>query len=219
MVGLVSRHVAGGSGASVSPAPERCGRWACCAGGWSSWRRPRPAAWDAAGSRSAKRAPDFTLTNIAGGEITLHDFSGRKVLLVFMQPGCGPCHRVTPEFNRLYGGREARVLVVQNGGLEKVRKWAFQHRPRFPVAVQERYTLSKKYEIFATPFAFLIDERGIIVSRGIASGRQYLGYILKRAGHEEKAGDREEEASQDRAPADDSSVSSPNSHSKEVHHV
>jgi methylamine dehydrogenase accessory protein MauD len=171
------------------------------------------------GLNVGKRAPDFTLTNIAGGELALHDFAGRKVLLVFMQPGCGPCHRVTPELNRLHDAREVNVLVVQNGDLATVRKWAAQERPRFPVAVQDHYALSKQYEIFATPFAFFIDERGIIVSRGIASSRQYLGYILNKAGQEEKARDAEEEASQGPALANDSSVSSPNSHVKEVHHV
>jgi hypothetical protein len=36
-------------------------------------------------------APDFTLPRVGGGEASLEDFRGRPVLVVFVQPGCGPC--------------------------------------------------------------------------------------------------------------------------------
>jgi methylamine dehydrogenase accessory protein MauD len=171
------------------------------------------------GLKVGKKAPDFTLASLGGTDVSLHDFAGRKVLLVFMQPGCGPCHRVTPELNRLHDAGEAQVLVVHNGDLETVRKWAQEHRPRFPLAVQDRYSLSKKYEVFATPFAFLIDERGVIASRGIASSKQFLGYILTRAGHQERNGDGEDEVSAEKGPTEDSLVSSTQFNSREVRHV
>src|SRR6516162_9412444 len=66
------------------------------------------------GLKVGKKAPDFSLTSIANGMITLHDFAGRQVLLVFMQPGCGPCHRLTPELNRIQDAGQIQVLVVQN---------------------------------------------------------------------------------------------------------
>src|SRR5262245_3876033 len=47
------------------------------------------------GLKPGKKAPAFTLPAVAGGEISLHDFAGRKVLLVFMQPDCGPCLAIT----------------------------------------------------------------------------------------------------------------------------
>jgi methylamine dehydrogenase accessory protein MauD len=162
------------------------------------------------GLKAGKKAPAFTLPAFAGGEICLNDFAGRKVLLVFMQPGCGPCHGITPELNRLQDAGEVQVVVVQNGDAETVRKWADEHRPRFSVAVQERLSLSKRYEAFATPFAFLIDEGGVIASRGIASTRQYLGYILNRAGHEPGDGHEHDNMSgKERDSAADSLASLP----------
>jgi hypothetical protein len=44
--------------------------------------------------------------------------------------------------------------------------------------VQERYELSKRYEAFATPFGFLIDERGVIASKGIINNRQHIEFVL-----------------------------------------
>jgi hypothetical protein len=48
------------------------------------------------GLKAGRRAPPFTLPTVEGGEISLHDFAGRKVLLVFMQPACGPFWRAVP---------------------------------------------------------------------------------------------------------------------------
>src|SRR5438128_1094434 len=53
------------------------------------------------GLRPGKKAPEFTLPSVSGPEVALQDYFGRKLLLVFMQPGCGPCHQITPELNRL----------------------------------------------------------------------------------------------------------------------
>src|SRR5262245_49219903 len=53
------------------------------------------------GLRPGKKAPDFTLPAAAGGGSALHDFAGRKVLLVFVQGGCSPCRQVVPDLNKL----------------------------------------------------------------------------------------------------------------------
>ena len=133
------------------------------------------------GLKLGKTAPDFALPNANVGEVALRDFAGRKLLLVFTQSGCGPCERIMPELNRLQAAGEVQVVVVNNGEPEATRAWAEQVRARFPVAMQEEYSLSRRYEVFATPFAFLIDERGVIASKGIVNHRQHIDYILDGA--------------------------------------
>jgi methylamine dehydrogenase accessory protein MauD len=171
------------------------------------------------GLRPGKKAPGFTLSRISCGEVRLEHYAGRKVLLVFMQPGCGPCHAIVPELNRLQDAGEIQVLVIHNSDAETARRWHMETRPHFPVAVQERFSLSKRYEVFATPFAFLIDERSVISSRGIVSTKQFLGFVLNGAGHDEKDGDGAAETfpGSQASPADagESSLS----YSKEVDHV
>jgi methylamine dehydrogenase accessory protein MauD len=146
------------------------------------------------GLKPGKIAPGFALPQAAGGEISLQDFAGRKVLLVFTQSGCGPCHRIMPDLNRLQAAGEVQVLVVNNGELEPTRAWAAETRARFPVAVQEHYSLSRRYEVFATPYAFLIDERGIIASKGIINNRQHITYILE-GGPAQRNGHADQESS------------------------
>lgn len=133
------------------------------------------------GLKPGKPAPEFTLPNATGGEVGLREFAGRRVLLVFTQSGCGPCHRIMPELNRLQTAGKVQVLVVNNGEPKATRAWAEEVRARFPVAVQEHYSLSRRYEVFATPFAFLIDERGVIAAKGIVNHRQHIDYILEGA--------------------------------------
>src|SRR5262245_38789840 len=53
-----------------------------------------------AGLKPGKRAPEFTLPSVSGGEVSLVDFAGKPLLLVFVQAGCGPCHAIAPELNR-----------------------------------------------------------------------------------------------------------------------
>lgn len=153
----------------------------------------RPTRLGREGLKPGKKAPDFTLTGVDGEEVSLRDFSGRKVLLVFTQSGCGPCHAIAPELNRLQEKGECQVLVVNNGDAESTREWALETKARFTILGQEKFSVSKRYEAFATPFAFLIDEQGIVRSKGIAGSRQYLSYVLSGAGQQKKHDDAEGE--------------------------
>jgi methylamine dehydrogenase accessory protein MauD len=170
--------------------------------GLLSWRLEQleattPSRLGRSGLKPGKKAPEFTLPSVAGGEVSLHDFVGRKLLLVFVQSGCSPCQEIVPELNRLHGRGEPRVLVVNNGDRAAAGRWAEEVKARFPVLVQEQLSLSKRYQALATPFAFLIDERGIIRSTGIAGSRQHLGYVL--SGARGAAKDRHVEAETDGA--------------------
>src|SRR5262249_52433577 len=77
---------------------------------------------------------------------------------------------------------EVAVLALFNGPVEEAAKWAAETKAEFPVLVQQRLAISKRYEVFATPFAFLIDEEGVVRSKGIVSSGQHVGYVLAGLG-------------------------------------
>jgi methylamine dehydrogenase accessory protein MauD len=129
------------------------------------------------GLKTGKKAPDFSLPSLSGGDVALRDFTGRKVLLVFAQGGCQPCHHIIPELNEL-AEDQARPVVVFNGDLDSGRRWAAEAKARMPVLIQDKLAVSRRYEVFATPFAFLIDEQGIIASKGIINNKQQIGFVL-----------------------------------------
>src|SRR5262245_7678076 len=62
-----------------------------------------------------KGAPGFTLPSVDGGDVSLAQFAGRKVLLILVQAGCGPCAEIVPELNRLIRReRDLAVLVINH---------------------------------------------------------------------------------------------------------
>ncbi|HZU36455.1 MAG TPA: redoxin domain-containing protein [Gemmataceae bacterium] len=146
-----------------------------------------------AGLKRGKKAPDFCLPCTAGGEVSLHDFAGRRVFLVFTQSGCKPCHRIVPELNKLQRGGTVGVLVVNNGTMEATRQWAEEVPAGFPVLVQQQFAISKRYETYATPFAFLINEHGVIASKGIVNNGQHIDFVLSGAGEAARNGQHEPE--------------------------
>ena len=63
--------------------------------------------------------------------------------------------------------------MVSRGGLEENRRKAEAFGIEFPVVLQSGWKLSKKYGIFATPVAFLVNEEGVI-EREVARGRSEI---------------------------------------------
>ena len=128
-------------------------------------------------------APNFTLTDVQGGAVSLESYRGQRVLLVFSDPHCGPCDELAPHLVRLHRqGRESRLtlLMVGRGDVEENRRKVEEHGFEFPLVLQKHWQLSKDYGIFATPVAFLIDEEGVIVRR-VAKGVEEILTLAEEA--------------------------------------
>jgi peroxiredoxin len=131
-------------------------------------------------------APAFELPEVRGGTVSLDAYRGRKVLLVFSDPHCGPCGELTPHLARLHEehrGNGLDLLLVSRGGLEENREKALAQGLEFPVLVQRKWEISKLYGIFATPVGFLIDEEGMI-ARDVAQGVDPIVALASPAGKE-----------------------------------
>jgi peroxiredoxin len=115
-------------------------------------------------------APDFHLSSVTGEEVSLGDYRGRPLLLVFSDPDCGPCNELAPKLDQEYRRvREIQVLMISRGSLDANKAKVREHGLTFPVALQRRWEVSQAYGMFATPIAFLIDKAGVIEA-GAATG-------------------------------------------------
>ncbi len=117
------------------------------------------------GLKAGGPAPGFRLPDVYGRTVSLAEYLGHRVLLLFSDPQCGPCDAVATElarFHREHAGGELAIVMVGRGEVEENRKKAEKHGIQFPVVIQEKWRLSKEYGIFSTPVAFLIDEDGVI---------------------------------------------------------
>jgi len=117
------------------------------------------------GLRAGTAAPDFRLPRIDQDELSLEDFRGEQVLLVFSDPHCGPCDELAPRLQEIHRERpDLRVLVVSRGEVEANRAKAAALGLTFPIVLQRQWEISLKYAKFATPIGYLIDTQGILAS-------------------------------------------------------
>lgn len=128
------------------------------------------------GLRAGTPAPDFSLPDLHGEMISLHDYRGRRVLLIFTDPNCGPCDKLilrlacSPSAAREAG---LELLIVGRGDPEQNRVKTDALAVVFPVVLQKKWELSRKYGIFATPVGFLIGPNGLI-ERDVARGAEEI---------------------------------------------
>jgi peroxiredoxin len=125
-------------------------------------------------------APDFTLPRLDGGELSLAAYRGRRVLLVFSDPQCGPCQALMPSLEQCHRrAGEVQVLVVSRGDGEANRAKARELGLTFPIGLQRQWEISRAYAMFATPIAYLIDEAGVI-TEAVAVGIEPIRALLSR---------------------------------------
>jgi len=112
-------------------------------------------------------APAFELPELHGGRVSLEQFRGRRVLLVFFSSQCVYCELMAPELGRLtLDGRHGRPLplVLTAAKAEEMRPFAAKHGIRCSILLQEQGEIAKAYKATATPSGYLIDEEGTLIS-------------------------------------------------------
>ena len=133
-----------------------------------------------------QRAPDFDVANLEGRSVSLADFRGLPLLLIFGSPTCTPCRHLIPDLNAFAHEQKEnlRVLFLSRGEAEDTRRFASEFGVQVPVAVHPDETLPDKYKARVSPFAFLIDGDGIIRAKGLANNRDHLQILLRAANEE-----------------------------------
>jgi peroxiredoxin len=123
-------------------------------------------------------APGFRLPRLDGGELALKEYRGRKVLLVFSDPKCGPCDALAPRLEEAHRrSGDVQVLMVSRGEVEANQAKVEQHGLTLPMVLQNQWEVSREYAMFATPVGYLIGERGTI-AEDAASGADAILALL-----------------------------------------
>ena len=134
-----------------------------------------------AGLKRGSIAPAFTLPLCGGGEISLEKYRGKKLLLVFSAPDCPPCREMMPQLEALHRQTpDIEVMLISRGKIDAVKAELAEHPVSFPVAVQKSWEISRRYAMFATPIAYLIDEAGKTASE-VTTGPEPILMLLASA--------------------------------------
>jgi peroxiredoxin len=120
-------------------------------------------------------APDFKLETLDGHQRSLNDYRGRFLLVNFWATWCGPCKMEMPSLealHRRFGSKKFTVLGISNDpfGARVVKPFVKAHGLSFPILLDPKQEISKRFGVHSLPTTFLVDPEGRIL--GVLSGAE-----------------------------------------------
>ena len=124
-------------------------------------------------------APDFSVADVHGGEVTLATFAGKVLLLNVWATWCAPCREEMPSMQRLYDlfGRDdfeiaaisidapqASIRSALGGGGDPVA-FADGLGLTFPILLDPEGEIQRIYRTYLVPESFLIGRNGYIYKK------------------------------------------------------
>jgi peroxiredoxin len=117
------------------------------------------------GSQVGDNAPDFTLSTLDGGQVTLSELKGKPVMLIFWTTGCGACIYQMPFLEAAYDEMGDEVEFINIDIMENsytVQSLINYYDFSLPVALDSDGTVSEAYNVIYTPTNVVIDREGVI---------------------------------------------------------
>jgi peroxiredoxin Q/BCP len=119
------------------------------------------------------KAPDFTLPSQSGEMMSLKDFLGEKVVILYFYPkddtpGCTKEACAFRDEHEEFGKLDAEVIGVSSDSVESHRRFAEKHDLSFTLLsdeggkVRKLYGVPKTFGIFPGRVTYVIDEKGVI---------------------------------------------------------
>src|ERR671921_2771230 len=138
---------------------------------------------EAEGLPVGSEAPQFSLSGLYGETLTLDALrsSGKPLMMLFTDPGCGPCNALLPDIGRWQEehANKLTLSLVSRGEVEENKTKAQEHALE-NVVLQKDWEVSESYEVRGTPSAVLISPEGKI-SSPMAGGAEGIRSLLSYA--------------------------------------
>jgi peroxiredoxin/uncharacterized membrane protein YphA (DoxX/SURF4 family) len=142
----------------------------------------QPAVAQPVGLAEGTVAPAFALNDILGNSISLDSLrgSGTPVLLIFSDPGCGPCNSLLPDIGRWQREQSDRLTValVSRGSIDANKSKAEEHG-LFNVLIQNDREVARTFHGAGTPSGIIVTPDGKIGS-AIAQGSEAIRQLVAR---------------------------------------
>lgn len=116
-----------------------------------------------------QKAPDFTLKDLNGKNVSLSAFHGKIVFLNFWATWCPPCKAEMPSFQKLLRdehGRGIEVIAISaDRSARDVSDYLSKNRFDIIFVMDENTSVTKRYRVFSMPTTFLIDRNGVVAEK------------------------------------------------------
>jgi len=115
-------------------------------------------------------APDFTLKDLDGRDVSLSSLKGNVVLVNFWATWCPPCREEIPSLAKLTAltsGKPIRLLAVSidEGGKEAVEGLFKAMGVSLPTLLDPEAKTGKRYGTTGVPETFIVDRQGKVVKK------------------------------------------------------
>ena len=119
-------------------------------------------------SEAGFTAPAFKVRDLKGNLDSLANYSGKVVILNLWATWCGPCRIEMPGFEKLYRRFRSEGLTILAVSLDKgndkaVAEFAREYNLSFPILIDDKEEVERRYHTFTIPTTYVIDRSGKIV--------------------------------------------------------
>jgi peroxiredoxin len=125
----------------------------------------------------SKMAPDFTLANSDGQQVSLQQYRGQVVFLNFWATWCIPCREEMAALEQLHQRYQAQDLAIISIDLkesaDQVKTFFQKHALSFPALLDQNGMVFRDYLVAGMPTTYLIDRDGTLLARGVG-GRDWM---------------------------------------------
>ncbi len=113
-----------------------------------------------------EQAPDFSLKDLEGNNVTLADYKGKVVFLNFWATWCPPCRQEIPDFIKAYEKHKDNGLVILGVAVSdkenSVRSFVEKNKISYPVAMGDVKIVQDYEPGQYIPATIVIDRNGKI---------------------------------------------------------
>jgi peroxiredoxin len=114
-------------------------------------------------------APEVSLPDMTGRQVSLGQFRGQKVLLAFWASWCPPCQTEISSLQRLHDNpavRNLKILAVNVGENKgQIASFIARQHLSLPILVDTEGIVQQRYGVQQLPIVFLVDGQGKIIAR------------------------------------------------------